>query len=125
LPAEQRRIYADGTANELELRITGFGSFYGDELSTLEADVRISGAGSATLRVEEQLTAEISGAGSVGYYGSPEVDQHINGAGSVRQIGVPARSCTQRLPAMQADFVCPTTLFVIQVRSGITAARPL
>jgi hypothetical protein len=77
---------ADGRVDVLELHITGFGSFHGRELTSRAADVTISGAGSATVRVEEQLQAGISGAGSISYYGSPEVEQRISGAGSVRQV---------------------------------------
>jgi hypothetical protein len=80
-------IRADGTVDEVEMHITGFGSFYGEELVSRVADVRISGAGDATLRVEDQLNAEISGAGSIRYYGSPDVNQRVSGAGSVRRIG--------------------------------------
>jgi hypothetical protein len=80
-------IHADGTADEVELRISGFGSFYGEDLESRSADVTISGAGSATLRAEDRLSATISGAGSISYYGSPDVDQRISGAGSVRRLG--------------------------------------
>jgi hypothetical protein len=80
-------IHADGTAEKVNVQIDGFGSFYGDELESVEAEVGINGAGSANLRVKENLVAEINGAGSVGYYGSPDVDQHINGAGAVKQLG--------------------------------------
>ena len=78
---------ASGSATELSLTISGFGSFDSPNLATQTADVRISGAGSATLRVEKSLDASISGAGSVNYYGSPSVTQAISGAGDVKQIG--------------------------------------
>ena len=78
---------ASGTATELSLTISGFGSFDSPNLATQVAGVRISGAGSATLRVEKSLDASISGAGSVNYYGSPTVTQAISGAGDVKQIG--------------------------------------
>lgn len=77
---------ASGTVTDLTLTISGFGSFNSPDLSTQTADVRISGAGSATLRVEESLNASISGAGSVNYYGSPSVTRAISGAGEVKQI---------------------------------------
>lgn len=79
-------IHADGVADEVEIRIDGFGSFYGDELFSMTADVQINGAGSANLQVKNYLEAEINGAGSIGYYGTPEVNQHINGAGDVRRL---------------------------------------
>jgi hypothetical protein len=79
-------IHADGTADKVYVQIDGFGSFYGDKLDSMEADIGINGAGSANVRVKDNLIAEINGAGSVGYYGSPEVDQQINGAGTVNQL---------------------------------------
>jgi hypothetical protein len=79
-------IRADGTADKVTIQIDGFGSFYGDKLSSMEADIGINGAGSANVRVKNKLVAEINGAGSVGYYGSPDVDQQINGAGAVNQL---------------------------------------
>lgn len=80
-------ITADGTAGDINLRISGFGSFDGKDLEALTAEVHITGAGDATVRVKDELTATISGAGSINYYGSPRVDQNISGAGSVRQAG--------------------------------------
>ena len=80
-------IDADGIADDLQLRISGMGSFKGEDLETLDATVRISGAGSATLWVEKELDASISGAGSVNYYGDPDVSKSISGVGSVTQVG--------------------------------------
>jgi hypothetical protein len=79
-------IKANGTADELDLRISGVGSFEAPELQSMVATVRISGAGSATVRVEDDLTARVSGAGSVKYYGSPTLDEDVSGAGSVSQV---------------------------------------
>ena len=79
-------IKANGTADELELRISGVGSFEAPELQSMVASVRISGAGSATVRVEDDLTARVSGAGSVKYYGSSTLDEDVSGAGSVSQV---------------------------------------
>ena len=78
-------IKANGTAKELELRISGVGNFEAPALQSMVASVRISGAGSATVRVEDDLTARVSGAGSVKYYGSPTLDEDVSGAGSVSQ----------------------------------------
>lgn len=80
-------IRAGGTADKVNVQIDGFGSFYGDKLNSLEADIGINGAGSADLRVKDHLVAEINGAGSIGYYGAPDVDQQVNGAGAVNQLG--------------------------------------
>ena len=80
-------VEADGEARDVNISISGFGSFDGKALTSQVARVEISGAGSATLRVEEELEAQISGAGSVDYYGDPEVTRHVSGAGSVNKVG--------------------------------------
>jgi len=80
-------VFADGTAKELHLRISGLGSFSGDDLETQYANVSISGAGSANVWVEDELDARISGAGSVTYYGNPDVSKSISGVGSVSSAG--------------------------------------
>lgn len=81
------KITASGTVTELSLTISGLGNLEAADLTTQEADIDISGAGSATLRVEKHLDASISGAGSVNYYGSPAVTRSISGAGDVKQAG--------------------------------------
>jgi hypothetical protein len=78
---------ASGTADNLEVNISGFGDFKGAELHARDALVSISGAGSATVWVDDDLTAQISGAGSVGYYGSATVSKQISGIGGVNHLG--------------------------------------
>lgn len=78
---------ASGTADEFTLNISGFGSFDGKELHNQTADIDLSGAGSATVWVDDELDAQISGAGSINYYDSPEVTKHISGVGSVSKSG--------------------------------------
>jgi len=79
-------IKANGTADELDLRVSGVGNFEAPKLESKVASVRISGAGSATVRVEDDLTARVSGAGFIKYYGSPTLDENVSGAGSVSQV---------------------------------------
>jgi hypothetical protein len=67
--------------------ISGFGDFKGAELHGQEANVKISGAGSATVWVDNELDAEVSGAGSVNYYGTASVTRQINGVGSIKHLG--------------------------------------
>jgi len=80
-------IHADGSVTELNADVSGLGSFEGKDLAVQAAQVNISGAGSATLWVAKQLTADISGVGSVNYYGSPLVHQDVSGLGSVNKLG--------------------------------------
>ena len=76
-------IEANGVADELDIRISGVGGFDAPKLESLVGVVRISGAGSATVFVKDDLTARVSGAGSINYYGSPTLDEDVSGAGSV------------------------------------------
>jgi hypothetical protein len=78
---------ANGEADDFRLNISGFGSFNGRDLHTMTADVNMSGAGSATVWVEDDLDANVSGVGSVNYYGSPNVSKNISGVGSVSSSG--------------------------------------
>jgi hypothetical protein len=79
-------LTASGTVENLGLDISGFGSFNGEQLHGQAANVDLSGAGTATVWVDEQLEAEISGAGTVNYYGSANVRQRIYGLGSVTHL---------------------------------------
>ena len=76
-------IEANGLADELDVRISGVGGFDAPKLESQVATVRISGAGSATVNVVDDLTARVSGAGSINYYGSPTLHEDVSGAGSV------------------------------------------
>lgn len=76
-------IEANGVADELDIRISGVGGFDAPKLESLVGIVRISGAGSATVFVQDDLTARVSGAGSINYYGSPTLHEDVSGAGSI------------------------------------------
>jgi hypothetical protein len=80
-------VTASGSAADVKVNISGFGSFHGSDLRSDTASASISGAGSATLWVTKQLEAVISGLGSVNYYGQPNVNQQVGGIGSVRSLG--------------------------------------
>ena len=80
-------IEASGTAQNLDLNISGVGSFNGQDLATTDAGVTVSGVGNATLWVTHHLTANISGVGSINYYGSPNVSSNVSGLGKVTQSG--------------------------------------
>ena len=76
-------IEANGTTQDLDIRISGVGGFDAPKLESQVATVRISGAGSATVNVVDDLTARVSGAGSINYFGSPTLHEDVSGAGSV------------------------------------------
>ncbi len=77
---------ASGTSDDVSLNISGFGDFNGRQLQSNNDSVSISGAGSATVWAEKDLSVAISGAGSVSYYGSPAVTKQISGVGSVNHL---------------------------------------
>ena len=80
-------LNANGTADNLDLSMSGFGSFNGADLHGKTASVEISGAGNATVWVDDTLDATVSGAGSIDYYGSPTVTKDVNGVGGVNSKG--------------------------------------
>jgi len=76
-------IDANGTASDVNLILSGVGSFNAGDLKSTRAIIDLSGMGSAIVQVEEDLTATLTGAGSIKYYGTPHVEQNVTGAGSV------------------------------------------
>jgi len=80
-------INANGDVDELDIDISGAGSFNGKNLKSNSASANISGVGSASLWVVNDLTARISGVGSINYYGSPSLQKNISGLGSVNNLG--------------------------------------
>lgn len=77
---------ASGTIDTLTLNVSGVGSFSGADLVAGKADVHLSGVGSATVHVKDDLQAYVSGLGSVLYLGSPQVHWEVSGLGSVNAI---------------------------------------
>jgi predicted small secreted protein len=76
-------IDANGTASDVNLILSGVGSFNAADLKSNRATIDLSGMGSAIVQVEEDLAATLTGAGSIKYYGTPHVEQNVTGAGSV------------------------------------------
>lgn len=67
--------------------LSGFGNYDASNLKSTAADIRLSGAGNATVWASGTLNVQISGAGSVSYYGTPQVSQTISGIGAVKSLG--------------------------------------
>lgn len=76
-----------GKANEVNMDLSGATDIDAREMLMNRCSISISGAGSASLQVVEQLDASISGAGSISYLGDPQVNQEVSGAGSIKRIG--------------------------------------
>jgi putative autotransporter adhesin-like protein len=74
-----------GEVRSQDVRISGAGSYHGDDLASVNARAVISGTGSAQLRVSEQLDARVSGVGSIVYSGNPTLRKSISGVGHVSQ----------------------------------------
>jgi Putative auto-transporter adhesin, head GIN domain len=79
------KVTIAGSADVLDLTLSGVGSFKGDEFKTKQATVRNSGVGSAVVNVSDRLDASISGVGSIEYVGSPQVRESVEGVGKVKK----------------------------------------
>jgi hypothetical protein len=82
-------LTAYGTADYLQLSITGTGGFEGKYLQTGKTQVNHAGFGKALVNARESLDATIIGTGSVEYLGKPKVQQSILGSGKVVPVGEP------------------------------------
>jgi hypothetical protein len=76
-----------GSATDTTIDISGAGGISAQNLQIQTANITISGLGSATLWVTNQLTGTISGAGSVSYYGSPQTNTNSTGLGQFKSLG--------------------------------------
>ncbi len=74
-----------GSADALDLSLSGVGSYQGEKFKTKQATVRNSGVGIAVVNVSEQLDADLSGVGSIEYVGSPQVRKSGRGLGTVKK----------------------------------------
>ena len=81
-------IVIAGQVNTQDIDISGVGSYEAGDLRSNQAQINLSGAGSAVVWVEDTLDVNVSGVGSVSYFGTnPQVDQNISGLGSVNSKG--------------------------------------
>lgn len=76
-----------GRVTSQRVDMSGLGRYAAGDLESQTAQVNLSGAGSTTLWVHEQLVTNLSGAGSIDYYGSPQVTSSTSGVGSVDSLG--------------------------------------
>jgi hypothetical protein len=79
-------ISLSGEVDRQKIRLSGVGNYNGKDLESRICDITVSGAGSATVNVSEELDVNISGVGNVNYTGSPRVEQEISGLGRIRSI---------------------------------------
>jgi len=77
-------IAISGSCNKLRADVSGSGRISSKELASKSGDITVSGSGSVSANVSEQLKASVSGSGSISYTGNPEeVDKSVKGSGSV------------------------------------------
>jgi hypothetical protein len=72
-----------GETDELILTLSGVGDFDGHELRAKNANVHISGIGSAYVDVSDNLEAKVSGIGGLTYSGQPKVVSKVSGLGGI------------------------------------------
>ena len=79
-------IRVDGQVDAQFVELSGGGSYHAENLHCQEADINLTGAGSARIWAESTLKARVSGAGNIAYKGEPQVDQTITGLGGVKPL---------------------------------------
>jgi Putative auto-transporter adhesin, head GIN domain len=77
-------ISGSGEAGDADIAISGSGSYKGESCMLRSADIHISGSGSCSCNVTDNLDARVSGSGNINYLGNPKVDARVSGSGRVR-----------------------------------------
>lgn len=75
------RIYLEGEAGELDLKVADVGDFNGFDLYAEEVEVKISDRGNAEVHAAHSLDARINNSGNIYYRGYPRIDLNGNGDG--------------------------------------------
>jgi len=79
-------INLSGEVDSHRIQISGSGKYDAEELKSKDCEVKVSGLGSATVYVSDNLEIEINGAGNVYYKGDPQIYQHISGLGRIKSL---------------------------------------
>ena len=78
-------ISLEGVAKEQVVKTSGATTYRAYDLESVNADIRVSGAGSANVYVTGKLDVHASGASSIRYRGGASVNADTSGASSVRK----------------------------------------
>jgi len=79
-------LVAEGTTDELEVRLSGSGDIDTRDLIAQEAYVSLSGSGEVKVHAEESFDGSLSGSGDIAIYGNPaDFSKSISGSGSIRK----------------------------------------
>ena len=77
-------IELSGRALTQRVTVSGSGGYTGSALASEQADVEVSGSGSATVDVTGRLSATVSGSGDITYTGNPsQIDRDSSGSGDI------------------------------------------
>lgn len=79
-------ILLDGKVQSQDVDLSGLGTYNAEDLQTREANVTLSGAGTARVWVEEELNATLTGAGNILYKGQPALEKSITGLGTIKPL---------------------------------------
>ena len=79
-------ISIEGTGNIVTIEQTGSGDISLSNFSAKEVTVSVSGSGSTTIKVSDDINATINGSGDVNYIGSPNTDDVTFGTGATGQL---------------------------------------
>ena len=79
-------ISLSGKVDYHRVQISGSGKYDAGGLESNDCEIEISGLGSATVNVSDNLDIEINGAGNVYYKGSPHISQEISGLGRIKSL---------------------------------------
>lgn len=78
-------ISLEGIAKEQVVKTSGATTYRAYDLESVNADIRVSGAGSANVYVTGKLDVHASGASSIRYRGGASINADTSGASSVRK----------------------------------------
>lgn len=79
-------IDLSGAAGTLDFKNSGSGELKSLRLEVRQAEVVLSGSGSAEVSASDSLRVRISGSGNVSYQGRPRVDFSSSGSGKIRAL---------------------------------------
>ncbi len=76
-----------GRVEQQTIRLSSSGSYFGKDLASGAAIVRVSSSGGATLRATDSLEATVTSSGDARYYGSPRVTGKATSSGRLVRLG--------------------------------------
>jgi hypothetical protein len=79
-------IDLDGSADHVELELSGSGSIDAYELAAVSGEVELSGSGRIAASLSEHVDVDLSGSGRIDLFGGAEIgDYETSGSGEVRR----------------------------------------